>query len=189
MTPKNRASRQGYVHGCVMILAGALFSLALAQHQRAALLDEVQTVELPGAHVVEIREPGRYYLYHERLIGVDGEPGAALQGMLFTIHRLDTRAAVTLDIPRASIGYETQTRRGESIAVVEIRKPGAYVLSGVDPEGDDGRTRVGFGPGVGYEAAERFAGALTLLLGSLVLGGWTIARTAFLRRPDAPQPA
>lgn len=189
MTPKNRASRQGYVHGCVMILAGALFSLALAQHELSALLDEVQTVELPGAHVFEIREPGRYYLYHERLLGVAGEPGAPLKGMLFTIHRQDTHAAVTLEIPRGSIGYETQTRRGESIAVFEISKPGAYVLSGVDPEGDDGLTRIGFGPGVGYEAAERFAGALTLLFGSLLLGGWTIARTAFMRRPGAPQPA
>lgn len=186
-----------YALAAVVAVAGAVGAGAILFEGLSGLTDELTTVTAPGTTAMELTETGTYTIFRERILwtesGVHTLPAAVMQ---FSLTSAATGADVELQTPSMSQTYTINDRSGVSILEFEIDQPGAYVLTGAYPPGQEGPQMVlavasGFVGGL----LTTIFGTIGVCFGSVLLAGGLVAitlvrRSAALRKaaPSPPAP-
>lgn len=153
--------------GIILLLVGGLAIPAGILIPAFEAPNEEVTFETPGAASLDVRSPGRFYLWHDYRTIHDGRQVVRDEnlpdGMSFSVKRADG-PKIPLQ-PRANITTEMSGSASRSIGYVEVERPGTLQI---EVRGGDEQIRV-----MSFERA-RFrliAGAVGLSLLSLAVLG------------------
>src|SRR5476649_8451 len=98
---------------------------------------QLKRIVVSGSVLLDLDQPGNYTIYHEQSGMLDGEVQESVltPGLRIALTSDATGKEVPLDNARSTMSYSFFGRRGASILVFTIDRPGTYRLSGRLPGG------------------------------------------------------
>jgi hypothetical protein len=176
-------SRLWYAASAAIVLIGIALGVAFLWPRLAGLGDDFVRVVVPGAHEIELPEPGSYTIFHEPTGTIDGVLYSAsdVSGLRVALSTAGGDE-IALDPAAVSSRYSFGGRTGFSVFGFEIAEAGTYRLSA---SYDDGRTEpstiLAISSGFVGKLVTTILGFMAILLGSILLAVG-IGITTFVRR-------
>jgi|SRR6056297_1637881 len=154
--------------GVILLLIGGIAIPAAILVPAFDAPNEEVVFETPGEASLDIRSPGRFYLWHDYRTIHGGRQVARSEhlpdGMSFSVTRADDGSPLSFQ-PRSNISTELGGSSSRSIGYVDVERPGTLRI---EVRGGDGQMRV-----MSFERARfmLFAGAVGFSLLSLTVLG------------------
>lgn len=186
-----RKSLAPYIAAALIFLIGVGTFVGFLFYRLNGLEDKLLTVVVPGAHDLNLNEPGNYTIFHEYRTVVGDEIYASSSEISRLKVAITSKTGATVPISPASSAshYDIGGRAGRSAFDFRIDAPGVYRLEAKYAEGQEGPKLVlavskGF---VGDIVFTVFLG-IAILLGSMVLAV-AITVVTILKRQKAARAA
>ena len=156
----------------VTIIGIALFVLFMLG-RLSEVGDSLTRIVVPGKRTVELKETGKYIIFHEyrSVVGDKIYSGSdGLAGLKCEVRSRATGAQITLTPATMSSSYHVGSRSGVSAFEFTIDQPGVYEVSGAYPAGQAGpETVLGIGRGFIGAIFGTALGSLAIMFGSAII--------------------
>jgi hypothetical protein len=156
----------------VMIAGAACFALFLFGNL-SGLGDSLTRIVVPGKGEVELRDAGKYIIFHEyqSVVGDKIYSGSdSLAGLQCAVRSRATGAQIKLMPASMSSSYSVGSRAGASAFEFTIDQPGVYEVSGGYPAGQAGpETVLAIGRGFIGTIFGTVFGGLAIMFGSFLI--------------------
>ncbi len=125
-------SRWWYVFGLFLGVCGFVFMAAFLVPRVLAMGDGLQQVVMPGVAQLQLRETGRYTIFHERETIVNNEvySSPTVSGLRVKVTAVSHARAVAVSPASVSSNYNIGGRSGRALLMFDVDQVGTYRIEG-----------------------------------------------------------
>lgn len=166
-----RPGRWLYVLAVLILAAGIASFVYLLTTNITGIANSNQQMVVPGSGEIVLDKPGEYTIFHEYESVSEGRiysSHPSLGGLKCSLYDKYANQEIKLFVPWGSSKYEVGGRKGVSVFVFTIDKPGTYVLSAQYDKNTDGpKTVLAVGQGFGGKLLVTIFGGIGILFVSI----------------------
>ncbi|PYG89032.1 hypothetical protein LY28_00852 [Ruminiclostridium sufflavum DSM 19573] len=164
-----------YAVSGLLFVAGIILLTAVLMTGVNSSVDRINNkVVVPGAGVVELKEPGDYSIYFEHRSVLDGRTYNTdnINGLVCKLKNAETGEYINLENPTINSRYSVNGREGRSLFQFSIEKAGKYELDARYESGEGEEAVLAIGKGFGMSLLKTMLtgfGTLIITIGGAIV--------------------